>query len=63
MHDRLGYQLAQASIVTTQIFVRTIGTPFQLRPVDLTILQLACSNHSITLSRRPGAPPAAGVRA
>lgn len=51
MHDLLGYQLAQASIVTTQIFVRTIGTPFKLRPVEFTILQLVRSNNDITLTR------------
>lgn len=51
MHDLLGYQLAQASIVTTVLFERTIGVPFKLRPVEFTILQLVRSNTDVTLTR------------
>lgn len=44
IHDLLGYQLAQATIVTTQAFEREVGGPLGLRPVEFTILQLVSEN-------------------
>lgn len=40
----LGYQLAQATIVTTRAFEEQVGRPLSLRPVEFTILQLICEN-------------------
>lgn len=51
MHDLLGYQLAQASLVTTRCFVQAAGTPLELRPVEYTILQLVCNNDAVTPTR------------
>jgi DNA-binding MarR family transcriptional regulator len=39
--DRIfGYQLVQAGIVTNGNFMRAVGKPHKLRPVEFTILQL-----------------------
>jgi DNA-binding MarR family transcriptional regulator len=39
--DRIvGYQLVQAGIVTGENFMRAVGRPHKLRPVEFTILQL-----------------------
>jgi DNA-binding MarR family transcriptional regulator len=39
--DRIfGYQLVQAGIVTGANFIREVGKPYKLRPVEFTILQL-----------------------
>lgn len=51
IHDLLGYQLAQATIVTTRAFVRTVGEPLDLRPVEFTILQLVCENAPVTATQ------------
>lgn len=40
----LGYQLAQASIITTRVFQEAVGQPFDLRPVEYTILALIQKN-------------------
>lgn len=40
----LGYQLAQAAIVTTKLFETEVGSPLGLRPVEFTILQLVNEN-------------------
>lgn len=40
----LGYQLAQASIVTDAIFRREVGEPLELRPVEYTVLTLIAEN-------------------
>jgi DNA-binding MarR family transcriptional regulator len=40
----LGYQLAQASIVTNGLFTRIIGEPLALRPVEYTLLTLIAEN-------------------
>jgi DNA-binding MarR family transcriptional regulator len=40
----LGYQLAQASIVTNTIFSEHAGAPFELRPVEYTVLTLIDEN-------------------
>lgn len=44
----LGYQLAQAAIPTRTVFLRAIGEPLQLRPVEFTILQLIAHNADVT---------------
>lgn len=36
----VGYQLVQAGIVTDENFMREVGKPYKLRPVEFTILQL-----------------------
>lgn len=51
----LGYQLAQASIVTDAIFTREVGEPLQLRRVEYTVLTLIAEN--------PGGSPARLARA
>ena len=47
----LGYQLAQAAILTTEAFVRVVGEPLNLRPVELTILQLVRENAPVTATK------------
>jgi DNA-binding MarR family transcriptional regulator len=51
----LGYQLAQASIVTDAIFDKEAGGPLELRPVEYTVLTLIAEN--------PGGSPAQLARA
>jgi DNA-binding MarR family transcriptional regulator len=48
MHAILGYQLAQASIVTTRVFSEKIGALFELRPVEFTILALVDGNPGVS---------------
>lgn len=48
MHAILGYQLAQANIVTTRVFVEKIGKVFELRPVEFTILALVDGNPGVS---------------
>ena len=50
LHQIVGYQLAQATIVTQAVFERSVGTPHALRPVEFTILMLVKEN--------PGSSPA-----
>jgi DNA-binding MarR family transcriptional regulator len=40
----LGYQLAQATIVTDAIFRGAVGDPLELRPVEYTVLTLIAEN-------------------
>lgn len=40
----LGYQLAQAAIVTDTIFRNQVGEPLELRPVEYTVLTLIAEN-------------------
>ncbi len=47
----LGYQLAQAAIVTDGIFVSSAGEPFGLRPVEYTVLTLIAENPGGSLAR------------
>ena len=43
--DRLvGYQLAQATIAADRVFRRQVGQPFDLRPVEYTLLALIADN-------------------
>jgi DNA-binding MarR family transcriptional regulator len=51
IHALLGYQLAQAAIVTTGAFERVAGKPFELRPVEFTILQLVRQNPELTATQ------------
>lgn len=44
LHHVLGYQLAQATIATTVVFMKEVGEPFELRPVEYTILSLINEN-------------------
>lgn len=48
IHGILGYQLAQAAIVTTRSFAQHVGTAFDLRPVEFTILALVNSNPEVS---------------
>jgi DNA-binding MarR family transcriptional regulator len=50
LHRVLGYQIAQAAIVTYAIFEQAAGGPLDLRPVEYTILTLVREN--------PGGSPA-----
>lgn len=40
----LGYQLAQAAVVCSQVFMREVGEPHELRPVEYTVLHLIAEN-------------------
>ena len=51
IHGVLGYQLAQATILTTGIFLRVVGKPLELRPVEFTILQLVRENSPVTATK------------
>ncbi len=48
MHAIVGYQLAQATIVTTSVFTEGIGAAFDLRPVEFTILALVDGNPDVS---------------
>jgi DNA-binding MarR family transcriptional regulator len=48
MHAILGYQLAQANIVSTRVFAERIGAVFELRPVEFTILALVDANPGVS---------------
>ena len=48
LHGVIGYQLAQASIVTTQVFDGAVGTKSRLRPVEYTMLALIHANPDVT---------------
>jgi DNA-binding MarR family transcriptional regulator len=51
IHSLLGYQLAQAAILTTTAFDSVVGKPLRLRPVEFTILQLVHENAPVTASK------------
>jgi len=48
LHQVLGYQFAQASIVTGQVFDATVGRPMELRPVEYTLLSLVHENPGVS---------------
>lgn len=48
LHGILGYQLAQAAIATTRVFTERVGQPFELRPVEFTILTLVHENPGVS---------------
>jgi DNA-binding MarR family transcriptional regulator len=47
----LGYQLAQASIVTDSLYRVHVGEPFGLRPVEYTVLTLIAENPGGSLAQ------------
>jgi DNA-binding MarR family transcriptional regulator len=47
----IGYQLAQAAIVTDTLFQRAVGEPHALRPVEYTVLTLIDENPGGSLVR------------
>jgi DNA-binding MarR family transcriptional regulator len=51
IHDLLGYQLAQATIITSASFEQEVGRPFELRPVEFTLLQLIMENTDVSPTR------------
>ena len=51
LHDLLGYQLAQAAIMTSASFLREVGKPLGIGQVELTILHLINQNASTTASK------------
>ncbi|MFN3416086.1 MAG: MarR family winged helix-turn-helix transcriptional regulator [Caldimonas sp.] len=51
LHDVLGYQMAQAAIVTDAVFRDQVGRPFGLRPVEYTVLTLIVENPGGSLAR------------
>jgi DNA-binding MarR family transcriptional regulator len=44
LHRIVGYELAQAAVATTEVFVTQVGEPFDLRPVEFTLLTLLDEN-------------------
>ena len=48
LHRIVGYQLAQANIAILQVFVKQVGEPFDLRPVEFTILALVDENPDVS---------------
>ena len=48
LHQILGYQLAQAAIVTYGVFEALVGIPLKLRPVEYTILMLVKENAGVS---------------
>jgi DNA-binding MarR family transcriptional regulator len=48
LHGVVGYQLAQATIVTTQVFNAEVGAAGKLRPVEYTVLALVRANPGVT---------------
>ena len=48
LHAVVGYQLAQATIVTMQVFDTEVGSAGKLRPVEYTMLALVHANPDVT---------------
>jgi DNA-binding MarR family transcriptional regulator len=48
LHQVVGYQLAQASVATTQVFMGRVGDELGLRPVEYTVLALVHRNPDAT---------------
>lgn len=48
MHAIVGYQIAQAAIVTDQVFDEHVGRPGGLRRVEFTMLALVQANPDVT---------------
>lgn len=44
----MGYQLAQASVVTNQVFDQAIRGPHALRVLEYTVLALVCENPGVS---------------
>jgi hypothetical protein len=48
VHGILGYQMAQAAILTDEVFETHVGRPGDLRKVELTILALVHGNPGVS---------------
>ena len=48
LYQVVGYQLAQASIVTGRLFAEGVGKSFELRPVEFTVLKLIADNPDVS---------------
>ena len=44
----IGYALAQATVVTARVYSDCIGKPYDLRPVEFTLLQLIAATANVT---------------
>ncbi|MFG6489806.1 MarR family winged helix-turn-helix transcriptional regulator [Roseateles sp. BYS78W] len=44
----IGYRIAKARVTTQALFVRHIGKPFSLRPVEFSLLMLLQANEAVT---------------
>lgn len=51
LHGIVGYQLAQATIATDRVFRERVGTPFDLRPVEYTVMTLIQENPGTSSAR------------
>lgn len=47
----LGYQLAQASVLTDQVFRQQVSEPLGLRKVEFTMLSLVAQNEGLTAAQ------------
>ena len=60
MQHLMGYRLTLAELASRRVFQRHVGTPFQLRPVEFTVLVLLLDNPNATpkqLAQTLGASP------
>ena len=48
LKELIGYQLAQASVVTNRVFDETIRQPHALRILEYTVLALVCENPGVS---------------
>lgn len=48
LHAQLGYHLARASVVTDRAFEALVGTPYQLRKVEYSLLTLLAANEALS---------------
>jgi DNA-binding MarR family transcriptional regulator len=48
MAHLLGYQITQANVSSRKVFLKHIGEPFKLSPVEFTILMLVAHNQDAT---------------
>lgn len=46
-HD-IGYRVAQAQVTTTRVYVKHIGEPLALRPVEYSVLMLLVANQELS---------------
>jgi DNA-binding MarR family transcriptional regulator len=51
LHRSLGYQLAQARVVTDDVFERRAGAACDLRSIEFTILMLVQANPDVSAAR------------
>jgi DNA-binding MarR family transcriptional regulator len=48
MGHLLGYHITQANVPSRKVFLKHIGAPFKLSPVEFTILMLVAGNRDVT---------------